>query len=238
MNRLIVLLLLLYVPSAVAEYKFGFADLSLNHLNWTEGTEKKSSKRDFNYIEIEGFAQFDWGDLYGFFDYENPGHRGSEVRTAGKGALNRYVGLGKLSLYAHFYSFSAHGFFEQNRVLGLGYTFEGEGWWFKPFLGFHEVSQSFFSGPNGYMAGWTVGYNFEVWGEKFMIADWHEFEFARKPAYALGQGGSTEGHNGAASLWWNPHKSHSLGVQGRYATSKLGTAGSLGAVIFTLKYFL
>ncbi len=222
---------------AQAEYKFGFADVSYNFLDWSQGTEDKSTKRDFSYLELEGYAQYDWGDLYGFFDYENPGHKGDEVRTAFKGAMLRKI-LGGLSIYAGVYNFAAHGFYEQSRVLGLGYFLEGKGWWFKPWIGFHDVSQRFFSGPNGYILGWTVGYNFEVLSEKFMIADWHEFEFDRKKAYAAGNGGNQAAHNGALSVWWNLRDNMSAGIQGRYATDKLGTPGSLGAIIYTVKLFL
>ncbi len=238
MRGLLLLYLALAVPAARAEFKFGFADLNVNYLDWSAGTERKSAKRDFLYLELEGFAEFDWGDIYGFFDYENPGEPGVEVRTAAKGAVHRRLGLGGLTAYAHVYNFAMHGFFEQNRVLGLGYHFAGAGWWFKPFLGFHDVSQTFYSGPNGYMAGWTVGYWFSVAGERFMLADWHEFEFERRAEYAAGQGGSRTSHNGAVSLWWQVNPRFSAGVQGRYVTSKLGTPGSSGAVIYTLKYFL
>ncbi len=236
--RWLILVCCFAAHSAHAEFKFGFADLNANFLDWSEGTERKSTKRDFSYLELEGYAEFDWGDVYGFFDYENPGQRGVDVRTAAKGAVHRKLGLGGLTAYAHVYSFSMHGFFEQNRVLGLGYSFAGAGWWFKPFVGFHDVSQTFFSGPNGFMAGWTVGYWFEFLGERWMAADWHEFEFERKAGYAAGQGGGRTSHNGAVSLWWQIDEKVSAGVQGRYVTSKLGTPGSSGAMIYTLKYFL
>jgi len=235
--RLLLVLLCLSCDLASAELKYGFGNINFNHLNWTEGTERKSTKRDFQYLEVEGFGEYTWGDLYGFFDYENVGKKGNEVRTAMKGAVNHFVGLGRLTVYGHVYNFAADGFFEQNRVLGLGYMFGGEGWWFKPWLGFHDVSQSFYSGPNGYMAGWTVGYIFKIQKQQIMLADWHEFEFDRDERYARGQGGSREAHNGAVSVWWNTPWKVSAGVQGRYATSKLGTPGSLGAVIYTIKHF-
>ncbi len=236
MHLFLLLLLIFSASSATAELKFGFGSLSVNHLNWSDGTERKSSKRDFNYLEAEGYGEYTWGDVYGFFDYENIGKKGSEVRTAAKGVVNHFVGLNKLTIYGHVYNFAAAGFSEQNRVLGLGYLFGGEGWWFKPFLGFHDVSQTFYSGPNGYMAGWSVGYIVTIMKQKFMLADWHEYEFDRNVAYASGQGGNRQAHNGAASVWWNASPIFSAGVQWRYATSKLGTAGSLDAVIYTLKY--
>lgn len=230
------IILVFWASGAQAEYKWGFADASFNHLDWDVGTQKKSAKRDFNYLEIEGGGQFAWGELYGFFDLENIAKPGADVRTAAKGSINYYLGTSGLSLYAHVYNFAAFGFSEQNRVYGLGYTIGNAGWWFKPFLGFHEVSQTFYSGFNGYMAGWVVGRFFTVKGRKFLLADWHEMEFARSTRYAAGNGGKTSSLNGAASLWWIPSNHLTLGVQWRYAADKLGTAGAMNAAIYTVKY--
>ncbi|MBX2996338.1 MAG: hypothetical protein KF681_16070 [Bdellovibrionaceae bacterium] len=219
-----------------ADYQWGFGNISLNHLDWSQGTEDKSTKKDFTYLEIEGGAQHTWGELYGFFDIENVGKTGDDVRTASKANLRYYLGQTGFSVYAHAYAFSALGFSEQNRVLGLGYQVGGEGWSFKPFLGFHDVSQTYFSGSNGYMGGWVLIYIFKIKGHEFMFADWHEYEFDRKEAYAAGNGASKVSHNGAASIWWTAVKEMSLGLQYRYAQDKLGTPGSQSAVISTIRY--
>lgn len=224
-------------PSAGAEMKSAFADISANYLDWSGGTEQKSSKTDFAYLELEGGAQFDWGELYGFFDAENIGRSDDEKRTAFKTSVSYFLGDSKLSLYAQVYNFAALGFSEQNRVIGLSYAWGGPGWWFTPFLGVHDVTQTFFSGINGFMAGWVVGYAFQVHEHKFLLVDWHEYEFERKEAYAAGNGGQRTGHNGAASLWWNAATKLSLGLQYRYATDKLGTPGAMGALIYSAKYF-
>lgn len=229
-------LIALLIGSAHAEFKSGFGDVSVNRLDWTGGTERKSTKEDFTFLEIEGGGDFSWGDLYGFFDYENPGFTGQDTRSASKGVINYYLFGTKLSLYGHIYDFNAHGFAEQNRVYGLGYSLSGKGWWFKPFLGVNDVQQTYFSGMNGYMGGWVVGYMLDIAGQKFMLSDWHEIEFARRRSYAAGQGGNTSSHNGALSLWWFAPHNLSPGLQYRYAHSKLGTPGSLGAVIYSLKY--
>lgn len=43
--------------------------------DWTSRTTEKSSakshKDDFGYLELEGGANFSWGEMYGFFDWEN-----------------------------------------------------------------------------------------------------------------------------------------------------------------------
>lgn len=216
----------------------GFADVSYNRLDWDAGTEGKSIKRDFNYLEIEAGAQYGWGELYGFFDLENPAMPSGDVRTAGKGSINYSLFSTKLSLYGHVYNFTALGFSEQNRVLGLGYSWGGPGWWFKPFVGVHDVTQTYTSGFNGYMAGWVLGYFFTVKKQTFMLSNWHEHEFSRQRAYTRGNGGKTTSHNGAAALWWAPPSKLSLGVQWRYATDKLGTPGAMNAMIYTIKFVL
>lgn len=224
-----------------ADYQWGFGNVSLNYLDWDQQTEDKSTKKDFTFLEIEGGAQHSWGELYGFFDLEEVGKTGDEVRTASKGVLRYYLGKSNVSIYAHVYDFNAAGFAEQNRVLGLGYqltgeTAPGQAWWFKPFLGFHDVSQTFFNGSNGYMAGWIIGYSFQISTQNFLFTDWHEYEFSRKEAYAAGNGRQTTSHNGAAAIWWMINKEITLGLQYRYANDKLGTEGNMGAVITTVKY--
>lgn len=62
---------LLALPQLVhAEFKGGFADIGLHYLDWTSDTTRKTSnkshKDDFGYLEIEGGANFSWGELYGF----------------------------------------------------------------------------------------------------------------------------------------------------------------------------
>ncbi len=219
-----------------AAYQWGFGDVSINHLAWDQGTQNKSTKRDFNYVELEGGAQFNWGELYGFYDSENVGKPGDEIRSAAKASVRYYLGQSKLSLYAHAYTFSALGFSEQNRIFGLGYQLAGEQWSFKPFLGAHEVIQTYFNGMNGFMGGWTLIYNFKIAGQNFMAIDWHEIEFERNQLYAAGNGNSKIGHNGAASIWWSPIPETSAGLQWRYASDKLGTPGSMNAFIASLKY--
>lgn len=58
-----------------AEFKGGFADIGVHYLDWTSRTTEKSStkshKDDFGYLEFEGGANFSWGEMYGFFDWEN-----------------------------------------------------------------------------------------------------------------------------------------------------------------------
>jgi hypothetical protein len=236
-KSLSICLFLLASRAAHAEYQWGFANVSFNRLNWTQETKDKSTKLDFNYLEVEGGSQYSWGELYGFYDIENFDKDGDEMRTAAKGSIRYYLGETGFSLYAHVYNFTSLGFAEQNRVVGFGYQWTGpSGWWFKPFLGFHDVSQTFFSGPNGFMGGWVLGIPFKIADQRFLLSDWHEYEFARKDAYAAGNGGKNTSHNGAVGLWWTPLEAATFGIQWRYANDKLGTEGTMGASIFTAKY--
>ncbi len=219
-----------------AAYQWGFGDMSFNHLSWDQGTQNKSTKRDFNYLELEGGGQFSWGELYGFFDSENPGKSNDEIRSATKGSIRYNICNSNFSLYSHVYNFSSFGFSEQNRIYGFGYQILGKDWFFKPFLGAHEVSQTYFSGMNGFMAGWTLFWSFKISGESFTAIDWHEIEFERNLIYAASNGDSRTSHNGAASIWWNPRADISAGLQWRYAVNKLGTPGALNALIESLKY--
>ncbi len=237
MRKLGILSVILFLSTpCLAAYQWGFGDVSFNSLAWDQGTQDKSTKRSFNFLEIEGGAQFSWGELYGFYDSENIGKSSDETRTASKAMLRYYLGDSGFSIYAHTYAFSSFGFADQSRVLGVGYQLVGKTWSFKPFLGQHEVSQTYFSGANGMMGGWTLIYGLKAFMQNFMFIDWHEIEFERSNSYAAGNGGSKVSHNGAASIWWTPITEFSLGLQWRYATNKLGTPGSLNAAITSLKY--
>ena len=58
-----------YVPN------FTWGDVNVNYLDWTDGTVRRGGGAydDFWYLELEGGAGWDWGELYFFTDWENPG---------------------------------------------------------------------------------------------------------------------------------------------------------------------
>jgi len=229
-----------------AEYKFGFLDTSINYLQWTPGTKARSgdsltqpgkkNKQDLAYLEIEGGAEFSWGEFYGFGDLERIFNKKKYRHTALKGALRYYLPLKNFNIYGQIYDYREHNFYEQNRVIGLGYNTSGKDWWFKPWIGVHDVGQTFYHGFNGGMAGWVFNYSFKLKKLDLLLTNWHEIEFLRKSQMALSNGGKT-GVNGAAALWWQMNKHLSTGVQWRYAYNKLGQKGSINAAIYTLKYF-
>ncbi|MGB0895257.1 MAG: outer membrane protein OmpK [Parashewanella sp.] len=249
--------------SVQAEQYYGFMSASVNYLDWTEKAESRTNpaeegrgghKADFFYLELEGGAGYDWGDVYGFVDFENAqnintserkfkGTVPRSFRIAAKGSIAYNIGKTNWNAYGHIYSLTVArgGFFDQNVVLGTSYDINTDsGFWMKPFIGLHYENHQFAgSGFNGYMAGWVLGYNFKAAGQDFMVSQWHETEFAREDQFR-GTNGKRRldkmGHNGAVSLWWNATKSFTAGIQYRYADQKLGTATYHDAVIFTAKY--
>ncbi|EPU3838182.1 outer membrane protein OmpK [Providencia stuartii] len=232
-------------------YQNGFADINVNYLDWSHRTETKSEytsrKKDFAYIELEGGANFNWGELYGFFDVENPFHKrrtesGRNQRYTIKTTGRFYLGDSGFNVYGHVYgTWSLPGakyggnFHEVNTLYGLGYNTAFGDLWFKPFIAMHYVDQSFYSGNNGYVVGWVAGYGFKMFEENFMITNWHEMEFARHKRYGSGNGGR-DGVNGALAFWWNATPNLAAGVQYRYADNKLGEDFYQDAIIYTLKY--
>ncbi len=230
---------------AQAEYLYGFGDMSVNYLDWSNGTEERAGhQKDFWYLELEGGAGFTWGELYGFADLENADQGSDKARTSLKGSIAYKTGIAELRVYGQVYNTNSAGFTAQNNVLGLSYAFNGDGWFFNPFVGFHHTmttadwkNPSSFAGMNGGMFGWTAGYNFNAFGEKFMISNWHESEFGRNDKYMIVAGeGDHVSANGAVALWWNATDNITTGIQYRYAFNKLGTSGNQNAMIYTVKY--
>ncbi len=243
---------LLLINQAFGKQLYGFSNLSINYLDWSKRTEEVSKtgvgrKFDFIYIEVEAGAGFDWGDIYGFVDMENPGKpvtsTPSNNRVAIKGSVAYNLGESNFNLYSHIFTLNEKGFSDQNRVLGFSYDYNtGFGLWIKPFLGFHNQTDV---GSNGYMAGWVFGHDFQIGSHRFSIANWHEFEFERDKDYQGFYGvtndyvptnGRSYGHNGAASIWYHPTKQFTVGLQYRYADRKLGTPHYQDAMISSVKF--
>lgn len=231
---------------ASADYQYGFGNASINYLDWSKNTENRTDKQDFAFLELEGGAGFSWGELYGFVDLENPTKSNEEAngngrRVAMKGTLRYYLGDTGFNLYAHIYDLSTSGFNEQNRLLGIGYNFQKDGLFFKPFVAANNTQTTFFSGANGYVAGWALGYSFTLAEQNLMVTNWHEYEFNRSENYSTEtkDGVTTReknGINGAVALWWNASDSITAGVQYRYADNKLGSNSYQNAMVYSLRY--
>ncbi|CBY26121.1 TPA: outer membrane protein OmpK [Yersinia enterocolitica] len=240
-------------PAVQAEYQWGFANISMNYLDWTRSTTHKSGgsshKDDFAYIELEGGAGYSWGEIYGFFDLENPfnsktAQPGDNQRYTFKTTGRYYLGDSGFNLYGHIYGTyslpSAEGndynnFHEVNTLYGIGYNATVAGVWMKPFVALHYVDQTYYSGNNGYVVGWVAGYDFTAFDENFSITNWNELEFNRAERYAAGNGGRN-GVNGALALWWTPIKQFTTGIQYRYAYNKLGEDFLQDGIVYSIKY--
>ncbi|AMO54560.1 ion channel protein Tsx [Endozoicomonas montiporae] len=238
-NATIALATLTAATTASAEYLYGFGNVSINRLDWTNKTEKNTAHKDFTYLEAEGGAGFTWGEVYGFFDLENP-HKSSKDGRRLATKANTRINLGEtgFNLFAQVYDLRTHDFDEQNRFVGFGYNFTGDNYFFKPTLSLHHAETTYFKGNNGYMLGWVAGYNFKAMGEDFMITNWHEYEFGRNSNYLRSASGNSKksGHNGGLALWWNATDSITAGLQYRYADDKLGNATYQDGIIYSLKY--
>jgi hypothetical protein len=234
--------LLLSLNLSAAEYRYGFSNIYLDYQSWDHSFNEIDNAKDRNIAVagIEGGLGFDFGEFYGFYEYENfnKSDRGHSLKASG----HIYLGESDFSVYGQVYDTGNSGFSEQSRVLGFGYTgLVGDNYWFKPFIGAHdlETSDGFdgnnASGFNGYMAGWSAGYNFNLASQKFSIVNWNEIEFARNDTYADQQGGSSS-WNGAVVATWHISESFYTGVQYRYFQNKLGNKGYGDLLIYRVGY--
>ncbi|MEN7430905.1 outer membrane protein OmpK [Chromobacterium sp. TRC.1.1.SA] len=258
-TRKSLLALSLLAASALAHAggEYSFANVSANWLDWSDRTTQQSGKQDFGYLEAEGGLGAKWGELYGFFDIENPGKgngntQGRDRRFTTK-VVGRYnlaeVGGVPVQLYGHIYDTRGNGpadrhFFTQNRVLGLGTDLSFGALSIKPFFGVHNQMDALMpagsaSGYNGFMTGYVMLYPFQAFGQNLMLTQWHETEFNRQDkfigAYKAGDRPRV-GQNGAVALWWTPTKAVTTGIQYRYADQKLGSSAYQNAVIYSIKY--
>ena len=125
--------------SVNAEYLYGYSNIQLNYLDWTKSTENKTEQRDFAYVRLEGGSGYSWGEIYGFFDVENPTKSNSRTvspregtvrvnggrRVAMKGNARVHLGDTGFNLFGQVFDISSHGFNEQNRYFGFGYNLVG-----------------------------------------------------------------------------------------------------------------
>ncbi|MEA1916954.1 MAG: outer membrane protein OmpK [Campylobacterota bacterium] len=253
MIKKILLALLLAIPLSASDSLFkptySFLDTSLNYLAWSEATKNRidNRKNNFYYLELEGGAGFDWGETYFFFDIENPNKAWdnappNDIRVVFKPIIDIKILDSNFEVHIQDYFLDSKVFYVNNLVTGFAYKYTTKNFWIRPFLGTHYQNSNGYTGFNGYMTGWTFNYNFNISTQKFALAQWHEFEFARdKKHYQNIDGtpngdGRSYGTNGAISAWWLPIESITAGVQYRYADYKLGEATYQDGIILTVKY--
>ena len=61
-------------------------------------------------------------------------------------------------------------------LYGIGYRFTGSGWWFKPFFAKRYTDQTYYTGDNGYVAGW-VAVTTLCWAKGNSLFQLNEYEF-------------------------------------------------------------
>ena len=234
-----------YVPD------FMWGDVNVNYLDWTGGSTKRGNGnyKDFWYLELEGGAGWDWGDLYFFTDWENPGKgfdaddAPDDSRWVIKPVLDINIpnaeGVwGNVQIHIQDYYLYGDGFLVNNFVIGLAYKYVSEDFFIRPFIGGHYAHDTFNESQwNGYMGGWVFNYNFEAFDRKFSLSNWHEFEWDRAEDFQSPFGdGASWGVQGALAGWWHVTKHVTGGIQYRYSYHKLGSYSYLDGVIYTLKY--
>ena len=227
---------------------YSFIDTSINYLDWTQGTQNSTFQKSFAYLELEGGAGWDWGSFYGFMDIENPlssydDSAPDDLRFTFKPVLDIDI-KNNFNLHVQTFYLESKSFYVNNFVTGISYKyFSDYGLWFIPYIGVHYQNSTYYSGFNGYMAGWSFNYDFKLFNQDFYIFNWNEIEFDRaKEGYELDDGtpigdGKSYGVNGALSLWYKATQGLTLGLQYRYAKYKLGSAEYQSAMIYSLKYY-
>ncbi len=226
------------ISADLLQANYSFSNVSINHLNWSKGTENRSSQKDFTYLELEGGAGWDWGEIYMFFDIENPtksydNNAPDNMRFAFKPVIDIKL-VDNLFLHIQDYNLYSKDFYVSNLIVGISYKINTDfGLWIKPFIGPHYQSSTYYSGFNGYVAGWVFDYQFDILKHKFSLAQWHEIEFQRDEDDGYEDHTGTQG---ALSFWWHPTSYLSTGLQYRYAAYNLGSMEYQDGIIYSLKY--
>lgn len=232
--------------SVAAAPNYTFGNVSINKVDWTSGsTDRAPHHKDFDFIEVEGGAGYDWGELYGFVDFEQFASykKAEDMKVSAKGVATLNTAVPNLALYTQTFTFLSKDFKTMDSVIGMSYKVSGEGWMVRPFVGAQlsvhdaDFNPEMFHGLNGAMVGWAAMYDFQIGDEKFSLTNWNEISLLRSEEYVRISGeGSKTGLNGAVGLWWNASPKLTTGVQYRYADKKLGSSGYMNGAIYTVKY--
>ena len=224
---------------------YSFSNVGINFFDWTDKTENVTTKKDFSYLSVEGGIAWDFAEIYATANLENP------LKSYSDEAPNnlRYTALidtdvnivNQFRLHIQNFYLEGNDFYVNDFVLGFGYKYINQNFWIRPFIGAHHTDDSFYSGWNGYMTGWTLNYIFKVYGENFSLFQWNEIEFGRSRKFYLNGNvpigdGKSYGLNGSVNFFWNINKKITTGVQYRYADHKLGSIEYQAGVIYMLKY--
>lgn len=232
-----------FTTASHAEQKYGWGNIHFDYQDWNAGFTDLNYKQAL--VGVEGGIGFNWGEMYGFYDYENiTGKRGEQGQTA-NGETHIYLGDSGVSLFGKVYNSQSPDFKETNQFLGLGYTdLKGDGWWFKPWIARQYITAHNNFGPaydvnglNGFSIGWNAGYAFKFLEQDFLLSNWNEIELDRNDDYASNNFGH-EGLNGGLNLTWKITDHISTTVMYRYFYNKLGADGYGDILIYRIAYDL
>lgn len=226
---------------------YTFLNASLNYLDWSKSTEKSTLQDDFFFLELEGGAEWDFGEFYFFADIENPHQKWStpandNLRIAFKPIADIKIAKSKLYLHLQEYYYDSKPYYISNSVLGLSSKYSYKTFWIIPFFGAHYQKSSDYSGFNGYMYGWTLNYDTTIFNESFSISQWNEFESQRKKEDYIRESGGLYGNeksygvNGLLSLLWHIRPDATIALQYQYAKYKFGFKEYQDAYIYTIRY--
>lgn len=242
MKKTLLIFICLFASTNVyAEQKYGWGNIHFDYQSWDAGVQDLEYEQAL--IGIEGGMGFDWGEMYGFYDFENIlDDEGNQGQTA-NGEIHTYLWDTGASLFTKVYSSQSPDFKETNQFIGLGYTkLKGDGWWFKPWIARQYITAHNNFGPsydvdglNGFTIGWNAGYAFKLFNQDFLLSNWNEIELDRNDDYAANNY-SHNGLNGGLNITWKITNHISTTVMYRYFYNKLGADGYGDILIYRLAY--
>ncbi|HFD2949963.1 TPA: outer membrane protein OmpK [Klebsiella pneumoniae] len=239
-----ILLIILFGMTSMSTYakqQYGWGNVHFDYQSWDSGF--KDLEYEQALIGVEGGVGFDWGEMYGFYDYENILDKEGNQGQTMNGESHVYLGESGFSLFGKVYNSQSPNFKETNQFLGLGYTaLKGDGWWFKPWIGRQYITAHNNFGPahdinglNGFSIGWNAGYAFKLLKQDFLLSNWNEIELDRNDDYASNNFGH-EGLNGGLNLTMKLTDNISTTFMYRYFYNKLGADGYGDILIYRIAY--
>ncbi|WP_413113239.1 outer membrane protein OmpK [Thaumasiovibrio sp. DFM-14] len=230
----------LSTPAVSNEYS-AWGNIHFDYQAWGHGVTESDFTQAL--VGIEGGLNFEWGELFGFYDFENIDKASGEQGATMSLQSHVYLGDSNVSVFNKVYSSQSPAIKETNSFMGLGYTgIGGNGWWFTPWLAanYTNVRNEFnsvtdFNGFNGATLGWSAGYVFELFGQSMLLSNWNEIEMFRDDIYGSNNNGNT-GLNGGLNLGWDITQHVNATVMYRYYYNKLGADGYGDILIYRLAY--
>ncbi|EPQ5852998.1 outer membrane protein OmpK [Klebsiella variicola] len=224
-----------------AKQKYGWGNVHLDYQSWDSGFQDLNNEQTL--VGIEGGIGFDWGEMFGFYDYENILDKAGNQGQTMNGEAHIYLGGTGLSLFGKIYNSQSPNFKETNQFIGFGYTsLKGEEWWFKPWVGRQYINAQNNFGPasdingfNGFSIGWNAGYAFKFLKQDLLLSNWNEIELDRNDDYASNNFGR-EGFNGGVNLTLKITDDISTTFMYRYFYHKLGANGYGDILIYRVAY--